>query len=908
MPSWVSPLSSEPQRPLARTAGVLTASLAAGLWSSAEAGAVDDREEERRRECRRKSLLREHLRRSRTRRLTGAEAFVVVGAGATASPPAQAFGSRCALDGFPACCGQSTSELPCAGSRAFQAFCGSPADLATQASKVKQEEAAANDVMQAGTMFGLPSLEEAGWGRVDDAAEEGPRLRDVEEEHDRARAMQCLGLAPVSRYTVQEGHLPGMLLTVAKDKVPGTVPEVKALLRGLERVNHVNAVRLLQACETEDRLHLVYEACPGAGLLPRRLAEQHLLSAADGAWLLQELAAVVAFCDGQRLSVLDWSLWNVMSQSFRSLLPVKLFGIGLAGVLYDGVDGHTAGAMPPNSPVRGAFRFRPPEICRLQEQAVSCPYKRLELKDRRTADVWSLAAVTFAAITGHPPFGGASEAEVRQSVLSGRPPPISTELGDLHVEAIALLERSLQQQAAGRPSAKDIVFHPWVTTEVGRGRGGDVNAILDRLLRFARQPNVFRAVGKLLSQSLQADKEEAIREMFRTIDACGDGAIDLHEVVAVAAHRRGEVKELFALLRSQAGVASITTADFTLANIFSKGILTERMLRDVFNSIDADSSGCISAAELFQALRDLHGDLTPADVCGFIQDADGNLNLQMSFSEFCQHFPDLTCKQQELDEQRAKLLELQALCRATSSALRQQVAEWASRLREVHGRLRALDRGKRERDRADAADACPGLMRCLERARQLLARAPLAELPQDAPRLLGRRRLLRPPAREEAYGVFALDHFLSHRREAWEQRLAQLERRALHAAREEHSNVRSYEAGLVLSDALPLLQEVLRWVEGYSDEQADSLEASGELEARCPSRPWSRRGIRPTSGISGGLQQDFGASCHAQSGGGSAGADVGRGARRRVTVLELSQKLGPVLPAGCTCTGPVRAT
>mmetsp|Transcript_135608 Transcript_135608/g.432757 ORF Transcript_135608/g.432757 Transcript_135608/m.432757 type:complete len:437 (+) Transcript_135608:85-1395(+) len=269
--------------------------------------------------------------------------------------PAEAYGgAACPLEPF---CGLSAGQMPCAESRHFQVAFGNVTDLATTQSRQKDDSGLVT--IKSGVMLGLPSFADQSWEHV----REPRSIRSLHDEDERLHfqmALDCCGIDFI--------HKPGedadkMMMTFDKDTVPGNLKEVLDRLKKLQQLDHINVARVLQACEDETHIFLIYEAQNGMGLLPLLLnARRKLLSVPQLAKLCQQLSAALAQCHKQQVFHLDWSLFNVMSLSYESLFPVRLFGVGLAGVL---CAGSKASNTETSWGVRAPFCFFSPEVCRV---------------------------------------------------------------------------------------------------------------------------------------------------------------------------------------------------------------------------------------------------------------------------------------------------------------------------------------------------------------------------------------------------------------------------------------------------------------------------------------------------------------------------------------------------------------
>ena len=80
----------------------------------------------------------------------------------------------------------------------------------------------------------------------------------------------------------------------------------------------------------------------------------------------------------------------------------------------------------------------------------------LDLVDERS-DVYSLGAVLYELLTGHPPFAGANLFVILNSVLNDEPTPVAEHEPDVPPELIAICQRAMSKNPADRyTSAKEL--------------------------------------------------------------------------------------------------------------------------------------------------------------------------------------------------------------------------------------------------------------------------------------------------------------------------------------------------------------------------------------------------------------------------------------------------------------------
>ncbi|XP_046401936.1 tribbles homolog 3-like [Ischnura elegans] len=118
---------------------------------------------------------------------------------------------------------------------------------------------------------------------------------------------------------------------------------------------------------------------------------------------------------------------------------------------------------------RGCPAYVPPEVLRSGEKYSG-----------RAADMWSLGVVLYTMLVGRYPFSGGEHASLFARISRGRfglPEALSA-------RARCLVRSLLRREPGERPSAADVLLHPWLAaTLAGRARDEDCDAADEEVVR-----------------------------------------------------------------------------------------------------------------------------------------------------------------------------------------------------------------------------------------------------------------------------------------------------------------------------------------------------------------------------------------------------------------------------------------
>eukprot|EP00271_Cylindrocystis_brebissonii_P008794 TRINITY_DN23298_c0_g1_i1.p1 TRINITY_DN23298_c0_g1~~TRINITY_DN23298_c0_g1_i1.p1 ORF type:complete len:550 (+),score=45.87 TRINITY_DN23298_c0_g1_i1:283-1932(+) len=230
---------------------------------------------------------------------------------------------------------------------------------------------------------------------------------------------------------------------------------------------HTNIVQLHGVHRDAVGVHLVQELCEGGELFDEVMRREKFteVDAADAFW---QLASAVEHCHSHGVFHRDIKLENVLlakrvsppasssacprsalssdrPRSHRQLvegakLHLKLADFGLALLLKDGQK---------VTEVAGSPFYMPPEVVCGKDYGFS-------------ADIWSMGVILFALLSGLLPFTGPSNADIFHAIKAAYIDLDSPAWKSVSDKAKELLRQLLHPDPTARPTAKELLRHPWV--------------------------------------------------------------------------------------------------------------------------------------------------------------------------------------------------------------------------------------------------------------------------------------------------------------------------------------------------------------------------------------------------------------------------------------------------------------
>lgn len=380
----------------------------------------------------------------------------------------------------------------------------------------------------------------------------------------------------------------------------------------LKTMDHPNIVKVFEYFEDSHRFYVVMEYCSGGELLDE-IIKQNNLSEISTAKIMHQLFSVLFYLHSQNVAHRDLKPENIMLEEGEIMLNIKLIDFGSAIQ----ANGYIKGMV-------GSPYFSAPEMS-------SGHYSK-------KCDIWSAGIIMCILLSGQPPYKLTNKSEIKyytELENFGFPEDIWAKLS---AEAKNLLKRIFCAESE-RISAEECLAHRWIIEKSQRPICNEVilKSVLTRLSNFQSFHKLREAVYTfIITQFISLKETRVLREVFRSIDANGDGKLSLSELADQYSLTMGsedakkEAEKIMKEVDSDNN-GFIDYTEFLKVNLDTRKVLSSENLKLAFRLFDKDSSGAISAAELRNVLE---GDMQSDDAVWqeFIhmvdQNSDGEIDLQ----------------------------------------------------------------------------------------------------------------------------------------------------------------------------------------------------------------------------------------------------------------------------------------
>lgn len=398
---------------------------------------------------------------------------------------------------------------------------------------------------------------------------------------------------------------------------------------------HPNVINLFDVYDDPSGVHLVLELCSGGELFDR--VAQARYSEAAAATVVRQIASGLRALHAANIVHRDLKPENCLFLDESESSPLKIMDFGLSSV-----EEFT-------DPVVGLFG----SIDYVSPEALS--------RDRisSASDMWSLGVILYILLSGYPPFIAQSNRQKQQMIMNAQISFHEKTWKNISSSAKHLISSLLAVDPDRRPTAQELLLHPWVIGDSAKQEQMDAE-VVTRLQSFnARRKfraaafasvccsTVFLRTKKLKSllgsYDLTPEEIENLKNHFQKLCAKGDNAtLSEFEEVLRAMNMSSLIPlapRIFDLFDNNrdgtVDMREILCGFSSLKN--SKG---DDALRLCFQMYDTDHSGCITKEEVASMLRALPDDCLPTDITepGKLDEIfdlmDANSDGKVTFEEF----------------------------------------------------------------------------------------------------------------------------------------------------------------------------------------------------------------------------------------------------------------------------------
>lgn len=368
--------------------------------------------------------------------------------------------------------------------------------------------------------------------------------------------------------------------------------QVRAELHSLLELDHPHVLRLHDYFEDAIAVYLVTELATGGSLLDLMVDYDEPGYTEEVACVFRQVMQALAYCHARGVAHRDLKGENCLfSNPHERLVKVIDFGLSAVRAPADKTD------------------------CWLHKAVGTPTYMSPAVLDGAGAyslrcDIWSAGVLLYRLLTVEHPFCTPG-CNLKQLLHNIRHEPFRTDpLRDSDVGPLAsdLVGRMLCKDAVRRPSALEVLKHPWLEQRQA-APPPRLQELYRRVLSFADARFFERALLTIAAHKAGDDESWDLREAFAWLDEDGDGHVsvaDLREAFATC----GAVTSPAELLRACEGFGhpqgQIQYTAWLAATLSPSAIASDRSAQAAFELFDTRGVGAVAVAGVAGVIGEDH--------------------------------------------------------------------------------------------------------------------------------------------------------------------------------------------------------------------------------------------------------------------------------------------------------------
>jgi calcium-dependent protein kinase len=262
-------------------------------------------------------------------------------------------------------------------------------------------------------------------------------------------------------------------------------------------------------------------------------------------------------------------------------------------------------------------------------------------------DLWSMGVIVFILLSGHMPFYGKEDAQIRD-ITKGQFVMKAEHWSGVSSHAKAFVKGLLEVNPDKRLTAKAALQQPWIVTNC-QELELDFQPMVSALRSWLVAPPLLRACMCMMAWTLTNEQQAMVRDHFIAIDSNHDGAISFLELRSIMVDKHGvpeeEVRAIFSVFTA-AHDREIHYSDILAAMTCENIEPDDDLLHAAFSRFDTKGVGHIVAEDFHDllgvSLEDGHAD-------AFVQEADVKGCGSIDYTEFADYVHDARLRTKSQD-------------------------------------------------------------------------------------------------------------------------------------------------------------------------------------------------------------------------------------------------------------------
>ena len=242
---------------------------------------------------------------------------------------------------------------------------------------------------------------------------------------------------------------------------------------------------------------------------------------------------------------------------------------------------------------------------------IYCSPEVLKNNYNKKCDIWSCGVLMYVLLSGHFPFFGKTQKEIKKNILSGKFTFNEKYFSHISDKAKDLISKCLIYNKNKRISIEEVLKHEFFADDLNPNNifQDDIdsrNALIS-IKNYSQQPKIYQTVLAYLSHNFAGKGQlNKLKKIFYKIDLNLDGKLSKEELYTAFKEAGMEMpkEELDKVVESIDfdGNGYIEYEEFIRVTLPKEQLFTDANLKTAFDMFDLDKNGTISLTEFKEIL------------------------------------------------------------------------------------------------------------------------------------------------------------------------------------------------------------------------------------------------------------------------------------------------------------------
>lgn len=296
---------------------------------------------------------------------------------------------------------------------------------------------------------------------------------------------------------------------ILKSRLHGHLEVVEREIELLASIKHPHIVELIDSFQTKHNFYIVTQLATGGELFDRLVKNTYFYEY-DACEIIYQMLSAIAYLHKLGIAHRDIKPENVLYLSPEDNSPIVLADFGVSKKV-DQSDRKLTG-------VAGSFGYIAPEI--YAGEGYGDLYGLGKDGYTLSCDIWSLGVVAYTLIGGYSPLRAQTPKEFLDEVRTNNFVVFHTKYwSNISDDAKDFIVKSLDIDNKRRPSAQELLDHPWIVNHLlTKERGNDEENIISNIREGFNAQSRLRKAVRIVIMKNKLDRLRQLHEEEESLD------------------------------------------------------------------------------------------------------------------------------------------------------------------------------------------------------------------------------------------------------------------------------------------------------------------------------------------------------------------------------------------------------